>query len=346
MRAAVLTGRRIIEIKDIPAPEPNENQVIVRAAYTGICGTEQHIWNGEFEQRVKYPAVLGHEFGGYILKTGRNVTGFKEGDKVVVDPIISCHTCPACHEGRFNACRSLKLRGVDLPGGMAEEVVCDLSQVFRYPDHLPMEHSPMAELYSIACHCAVRARIRPADTVAVFGAGKVGLSVIDVFRQMGISRLFAVDTVDDRLAKAAALGADRTINPRHEDPVAVIREATDGTGVDLAVEAVGHYDEIDGILPPVAAAGEALRNAGRLVVLGQGPQHTPVFFKTLVWKEIDMVMSRVSLGEFPRAVRLMDRGLLHPDKIISGVFPLEKTGEMFERLEKDKAGLVKVVLKI
>jgi threonine dehydrogenase-like Zn-dependent dehydrogenase len=274
------------------------------------------------------------------------VDGFKEGDRVVVDPILSCRRCAACHEGRFNACGSLRLRGIDLPGGMAEQVVCDAFQLFKYPESLPMEHSPMAELYSIACHTAVRAGLAPADTVAVFGAGKVGLSVLDVFRQMGTYRLIAVDVIDERLAIAERLGVDVTINAKKEDPVAKIMDMTEGTGVDKAVEAIGHYDEIDGVLPPVAAAAEVLRSAGRMVVLGQGPQETPLFLKPLVWREIEIIMSRVSLGEFGRAVRMMERGVLHPDELITDTCPLAETGAMFEELEKDKASHVKVVLEV
>ena len=346
MKAAVLTGKRTIEIQDIPSPECREGQVIIRPEYVGICGTEQHVFNGEFEERVKYPAVLGHEFGGVIQKTGAGVTGFKEGERVVIDPIIPCRRCTACHHGHFNACGTLKLRGIDLPGGMAEEVVCDEWQLFPYPEPLPMEHSPMAELYSIGCHCASRCSLDPADTIAVFGAGKVGLSVIDVVKQLGVHTLFAVDTVDERLARARELGADVCINPHKENPVEKIMDMTGGKGVDRAVEAIGHYDEIEGVEPPVSACGIVLRPGGRMVVLGQGPQKTPLFLKPLVWKEIEIIMSRVSRGEFPRAVRLMEKGKLHPDTIITGIYPLEKAGEMFELLEKNKADHVKAVLKI
>lgn len=346
MKAAVLTARRTIEIQDIPSPELSDDRVIVRSEYVGICGTEQHIYNGEFEGRVKYPAVLGHEFGGTVLKTGKNVTGIKEGDRVVIDPILPCRRCAACHEGRISSCRDLKLRGVDLPGGMAEEVVCDAFQVFPFPESLPMEQAPMAELYSIACHSAVRMTPAPADTVAVFGAGKVGLCIIDVLKQMGVYRLFAVDVIDERLSIAEEIGADIVVNAAKEDPVQAILKNTDGKGVDKAVEAVGHYKEIKGVLPPVAAACEVVRNGGRVVVLGQGPQNTPLFIKPLVWKEIEIVMSRVSRGEFSRSVRLLEKGALHPEKLISGVYPLEKAGEMFEVLDTDKANYVKVILKV
>ncbi|MFH1706422.1 MAG: alcohol dehydrogenase catalytic domain-containing protein [Planctomycetota bacterium] len=346
MRAAVLTGRRRIEIRDVPALECGPGQVVVRPVSTGICGTEQHVWNGEFEARVAYPAILGHEFGGRIARIGPGVMGWREGDAVVVDPIIPCRQCTACHTGRYNACGSLKLRGIDLPGAMAEEVVCDAWQLFRYPAALPLAQSALAELYSIGCHAASRAALEPADTVAVFGAGKVGLAVIDVLKAMGVHHLFAVDPEDARLARATRLGADLTVNPRAADPVVAIRAATGGAGVDRVIEAVGHFDEIPGRLPPVAAGAELLRPGGRMVVLGQGPQSTPLFFKPLVWKEIEIVMSRVSRGEFARAVRLMESGRLHPDVIITHTAPLAEAGALFEAMEHDRAGYVKVILAI
>ena len=180
----------------------------------------------------------------------------------------------------------------------------------------------------------------------MFGTGKVGLSVVDVLRQLGPHTLIAVDTVDERLARAETLGADVCINARTKNPVETIMDITGGEGVDRAVEAVGHFDEIEDRDPPAAACGRVLRPGGRMVILGQGPRETPFLLKPLVWKEIEIIMSRVSRGEFPRAVRMMERGKLHPETIITGIYPLEKAGEMFEILEKNKADHVKAVLNI
>ncbi len=346
MKAAVLTSARNIEYSEVPEPGINEDQVLISPLFTGICGTDQHIFNGEFEGRVDYPAILGHEFGGVVLQAGAHVTTCREGDRVVVDPIIPCRKCRPCHEGKLSSCVNLKLRGVDVPGAMAEQVVADENQVFAFPDTLSFEWAPMAELYSIACHAAVRGGVKPADTVVILGAGKVGLSLVDVFRNIGTADLISVDPVPERRAVAARLGADYTIDPGKENPVDVVETLTEGRGADIVVEAVGHYDVTSCMKPPIAAGAEMVRNGGRMVILGQGAQETSVLFKPLVWKEIEIVMSRVSRGEFSRSVSMMERGLLHPDLIISEIFSLEDAHNVFLNMEQDKASCIKAVLRI
>ena len=121
MKAAILHDDRDIRFGEVPDPRLEPGQVLVKSAYAGICGTDLHIFRGEFRQRVKFPAIQGHEFGGTIVEIGKGVTDLKVGDRVAVDPILPCHACVACHSGHINACRTLKLLGVDLAGGFVED---------------------------------------------------------------------------------------------------------------------------------------------------------------------------------------------------------------------------------
>ncbi len=129
---------------------------------------------------MKQPAVPGHEFGGIIQEMGRNVRGFKPGDRVVVDPIISCHACPACLTGHINACRTLKLLGIEWNGGFGQYVSAPASHCFVLPDEVPLVYAPMVEMYALGHHILRRGQVQLGESVVILGAGKLGLSILDV----------------------------------------------------------------------------------------------------------------------------------------------------------------------
>ena len=334
-------------VENRPEPQIGEDQVLVRSEYAGICGTDIHVYRGEFKTRVSYPAVLGHEFGGVIEETGRVVKDFKAGDRVVVDPILSCHRCPACLSGHINACRSLKLLGIDVDGGFGELVAVPSDRLFRLPENIPPAHVPMLELYAVGHHIIGRGRVEVGETVAILGAGRLGLSILDVLcHTAGASRVFVTDQHRFRLDLARRLGADEVIDISDTDPVPIILEKTDGVGVDCVIEAVGHYHCFPGQEPPVGQAVRIVRNGGRIVTAGLGEQLTAVHFKTLVIKEAELIASRVTLGEFPRAIRLMSKGLLHPQLLITGERPISRAAEAFAELDQEPPETIKVVLKV
>jgi threonine dehydrogenase-like Zn-dependent dehydrogenase len=180
MKAGILYNDRDIRLGDAPDPRLCPDEVLVETGYAGICGTDLHIYRGEFHSRVKFPAIQGHEFGGVIQEVGKDVRDFKVGDRVVVDPIISCHSCPACLSGHINACRTLKLLSVDLDGGFGQYVAAPVSHAYPLPDSVPMKFAPMVEMYGLGHHVLQRGRVQAGETVAILGVGKLGLSVLDV----------------------------------------------------------------------------------------------------------------------------------------------------------------------
>ena len=253
MKAAILCDDRDIRLSEAPDPRIRPDEVLVETGYAGICGTDLHIYRGEFHGRVKFPAILGHEFGGIIREVGREVHGFKPGDRVVVDPIISCHDCPACLTGHLNACRTLKLLGVDLDGGFGQYVAVPSSHLFLMPDNVPMEYAPMVEMYGLGNHILWRGGVQPGETVVILGAGKLGLSVLDVLCHSANPGLTIITDVQPfRLEIARKLGADYAIHAEHDDPVARVAEITHGLGADCVIECVGHLPRDRG---PRGAAG-------------------------------------------------------------------------------------------
>jgi L-gulonate 5-dehydrogenase len=347
MRAGILYNDREIRLGDAPDPRVGPGEVLVAPGYTGICGTDLHIYRGEFHERVEFPAILGHEFGGIVQEVGEDVEDFKVGDRVVVDPIIPCHSCPACLVGHLNACQALKLLGVDLDGGFGQYVAAPASHVYRLPESVPMVYAPMVEMYGLGHHILGRGQVQPGESVAILGAGRLGLSVLDVLcHSAGPALAVVADLQPFRLETARRIGADHAIDVTREDPVARVLEITQGVGVDCVIEAVGHYHSIEGQEAPLAQAVRMIRNGGRIVTAGLGEQLSAIHFKTLVLKEGRIIGSRVTLGEFPRAIRLMAKGLLHPELLVTDQIGMREIATAFEKVDQEDPGTIKVVLNV
>jgi threonine dehydrogenase-like Zn-dependent dehydrogenase len=183
--------------------------------------------------------------------------------------------------------------------------------------------------------------------VAILGAGKLGLFVLDVLCHNANPGLTIItDMQPYRLETAKKLGADYAINVEQADPVARVMEITNGEGVDCVIECVGHYHELPGRAAPLQQAVQMIRTAGRIVTCGLGEQLSPVHFKTLVIKEAEMIASRVTLGEFPRAVRLMSKGILHPDLLVTNEMPMRDITSAFAQVDREDPTTIKVVLDV
>ena len=346
MKAAVLTGDKEFKFREVPEPYPKDDQVLIHVHWAGICGTDLHIYLGEFKHRVTYPRIPGHELSGVVESVGKNVSRFKKGDKLVVDPIIWCNQCTACLDGHHNACHFLKLIGIEMDGAFAEYVVADVDKVFKVPDGISLRNAALTELYSLGVHAVRRAMIEPGDKVVILGAGRLGLSVLESMKQTGASWVCSVDLLKNRLEIAQKIGADLTINAREKDPVEEILSLTGGFGVDRVIETVGPVKEVPNRMWPMAQAVRIVRHGGRIVVMGQGAQSTPVVWSDVVMKEAQIVGGRVTLGDFPRTLRLMPQGRFHPDLIISKEYSLEETGEAFRLLEEEPDRYVKFLIKV
>ena len=265
----------------------------------------------------------------------------------MVDPIISCHNCPACLTGHINACQTLKLFGMDVDGGYGQYAAIPASHLFQLPDSIPMVHAPMVEMYALGHHILQRGQVQPGETVAILGAGKLGLSILDVLcHSVSPGNTIVTDVQPFRLTTAQKLGADFVVNINKINPIERVLELTDGIGVDCVIEAVGHYHLPEGQESPLAQAVKMIRSGGRVVTTGLGDQLSAVHFKTLVLKEAQIIASRVTRGEFSRAIQMMSRDLLHPDLLVTDVMPLEAIAEAFKQVDQEHPETIKVVLEI
>ncbi|HUU27941.1 MAG TPA: alcohol dehydrogenase catalytic domain-containing protein [archaeon] len=346
MKAALTVDTREIVYKDAPEPDCGPGQVLIAVRYTGICGSDIHVYRGEFSGRVSFPVIQGHEFAGVVVEKGREVRSLKVGDRVCVDPIISCRRCPACLSGAYNACRNLKLLGIDLNGGFAQLALADEEQCFKVPENVSDRDAALAELFSIGMHAATMSRINPGDKVVVLGAGRVGLAVLSNLVLTACEKVAAVDLSWEKLRIAQGLGAHATINSSEMDAVEAVAEFTGGQGADCVIECVGEADlNVVGGLAPISQAVEMIRNAGRITVLGQGPGLYGVRWKNFVWKEAAIQASRVSRGEFPRVLALMAQGRFKTGLLVSGEYPLAKTAEAFRLCDREPPDVVKIMVK-
>lgn len=346
MKAAVLTEYRKIEWKEVPTPEVNESGVLVRVTYASICGSDQHVFNGEFHPRSKLPLIQGHEFVGVVERVGGAVTKFKPGDRVAVDPIYWCGKCPACERGHYPACTTLKLVGIDSDGGFAEFAAVPEFMLYAIDPRISDRDAALIEPYSIGFHASKRAGVQPEDSLAMFGAGKIGQSIIQAAKTITSNTVFAVDVLPERLAILTRAYPDViAINATEADPVEVIKEKTVGRGVDIAFEAVGEAKEIEGRVTPVRQAVRSIRGGGRVCVLSLGDNEVSLVFKELIWKEGTIVTSRVSHGEFKDAIEHLAKGVLRPDAMITAELPMRRAQDAYEMLEKQPRKYLKVLLK-
>jgi threonine dehydrogenase-like Zn-dependent dehydrogenase len=347
MKAAVLEEYGKMVWKEVPTPEITGDEVLMKVRYACICGSDQHIFKGEFHPRTCLPLIQGHEFSAEIVETGPEVKSFRSGDRVAVDPIIWCGKCPACERHHYPACTTLKLIGVDLDGGFAEYVKAPEHMLFRVTPDITDEQAALVEVLSIGFHACNRASLEANDTLVIWGAGKVGQCILQAARTKTLKPIMMVDVLDARLGRAKKAYPDiHVINAAQEDPVEKIREITGGRGVDIAFEAVGHFKEIPGKVNPVRGCIQSIRGAGKVCVLGLSDEVTPVLFKELIWREAMLIASRVTHGEFAETIENLQKGTLKPDALVSDVLTADKAQEAFEMLEAEPEKHLKILLKL
>jgi threonine dehydrogenase-like Zn-dependent dehydrogenase len=345
LNACVLNEYNKFSWMEVKKPEIRNDEVLIQTTFASICGSDQHIFSGEFHPRTKLPLIPGHEFTGKVVETGTSIKEFTAGDRVAVDPILWCGKCPACQIGHYPACTSLKLLGVDLNGGFGEYVVAKPHMLYKLTENITDQQGALVEVLGIGFHACNRAGIKKGDAVAIWGTGKVGHCILQAVRTRTDGPVFLIDLIDERLKRAKNGYPDVfTVNPLREDPVKAVMENTQERGVDVAFEAVGHDTSGGAVINPVRGCIQLIRGAGKVCVLGLGDDPAPIRFKELIWKEATIVASRVSHGEFGEVIRQMDRGNLKPDLLISDVFQADHVQKAFEMLKNSPEKHLKILL--
>ncbi len=298
MTALVTTAPRTMQLQHREAPEPGAGQVRVRPRLAGICGTDLHIYQGHHPNAV-LPVVQGHEFVGVVDAIGPQVEGsIQVGQRVVVEPLVSCGRCEACRRGFVHVCRRLNVLGVHRDGAFATAMVVDAAKVIAVPDRLDDRVAVLTEPFAVALHDCRRAGLVPAERVLVIGAGPIGLAIAMVARASSAS-VTICEVQPPRLELADSLGLD-VIDARHE-PATAFARWTDGEGFDVVFE-------VSGTAGGVRLATDAACARGRVAQVGLFTEPAPVDLNTVVFKELTWLGSRVySFDDFRDMVGLLDR---------------------------------------
>lgn len=241
MKAALLTGPETIEIGDIPRPEPGPEDIQVKVNTVAICGTDVHIYQG-FPIGIfqpKLPLVLGHEMSATVSAVGKDVRGFKEGDRVTVEANIGCGKCFLCRTGSYCLCPDVKVLSIHANGGLAEYLVAPQTHVYPLPDQYDDEAACLTEPLAMSLCGYLRAPVMPGDYVAVLGAGTGGFCLAALAKMGGAEKVILTGTRAERLKVGLAVGADVAINCREEDVVEAVLRETNGHGADIVYEAAG-----------------------------------------------------------------------------------------------------------
>lgn len=259
MHAQVLHAVGDMRYQTIPRPEPGPGQALVRVAFCGVCGSD--IPRTFSKGTYRFPTVIGHEFAGTVEGCGPDVQGFAVGDPVVVFPLIWCGQCPACEQGSYAQCLDYDYLGSRRDGAFAEFVVAPARNLLRVPEDVPLAVAAMTEPAAVALHALRRAGPLLGQTVAIFGAGPIGLMTAQWARLMGASKVLIFDIVPQKLALSRELGFDFAFHSQVVDPVGQVEAETGGLGAHVCIEAAG--------APPTTLhALAAARRGGRVVLLG------------------------------------------------------------------------------
>ena len=337
MKAVTVSAPHVIAFADQPEPKDlSGGEVLIRVRAGGICGSDLHIFHGT-NPFATYPRVIGHEFAGEVVATGADVTHLAVGDKVAVDPVVSCGSCYACSIGRPNVCRHLQVLGVHRDGGFQELIAVDGAKAHKLPSDIPWEHAALVEPFTIAAQSAAQGRLSGSDTVLICGAGPIGLVLLQVAKMHG-ARTVVMDILDSRLQRAAALGADHTINSRSQDLVAEMLRFTDGNGASLIFEATGNIKVMEQCIREIAAI------AGRVVILGMGTDVLNIAPVDFMRRELEVIGTRLSLNKFPQVVEWFRDGKVNPAGIISHVFPASEIQAAIDLTGNPGQDVCKIVL--
>ena len=326
-----------VEIVDVPKPEiKNDDDVIVRITSGGICGSDIGIYNGT-NSLATYPRLIGHEFGGIVTETGKNVTSVKAGDKVAVDPVISCGHCYACRVGRHNVWSTLEVMGVHRDGGFAEFVCAPEANIHKFHKDFDESFLGLVEPFTIGVEINRRGQITKGDKVLIMGSGPIGIAAMQVAKRNG-AEVIMTDLVKERLHKALSMGADEVVLVSEENLEERLLKFTDGEGIPVIVDTVcipSSFEQSVQLACP----------AGRIVVLGLKNVPSQITMADITKKELTIAGSRLNNNCFDEVIAGFEDGTLHPEQLMTKSYNYKDIMEALTMITEHPQDVLKLVLK-
>lgn len=340
MKSLLLTDEKTLQVTDTATPEYGSQDVLVRVHSCGICGSDVHGFDGSSGRRIP-PLIMGHEASGIIEAVGDAVERFSVGDRVTFDSTVYCGLCRYCQRGQVNLCDDRRVLGVSCGdyrrhGAFAEFVVVPARIVYSIPESLPLEHAAMIEAVSVAVHAVKHVSLSSESTVLVVGSGMIGLLIIQAVKQKGCRRIIAVDKMTERLSMAASMGATRVIDANQANVLDELKQELPD-GVDVAFEVVGASATLH-------TAIQTTKKGGAVVMVGNLAPEVTIPLQSVVTREIRLLGTCASAGEYPECIQLMASGAIDVAPLVSQIAPLEDGPQWFDRLYEGQPGLMKVIL--
>lgn len=332
---AYYRGEKNFTVETAPARPPGADEVAVRIAYCGICGTDMHVYHGSMDARVGFSRIIGHEMSGVVDTVGERVTGIAPGQKVVVRPLDHCGDCPACNAGHPHICHNLKFLGLDTDGAMQEVWNVPAHTLHMLPDDIRMDYAALIEPVAVACHDVRLSGLHAGEDVLVIGGGPIGVLIAMVVRDAGANVVIS-EVNPHRLAIMQKLGFD-TVNPMETDLPAEIGKRTGDKGADVVFE-------VSGTQPGVDAMTDCAATKARIVMVAIHATRPQVDMFRFFWRELQLIGVRVYEPEdYEKAIAIISSGGIDADTVITDISPLADIQAAFEALDSSPTALKSLI---
>lgn len=328
MKSAVFYGKHDLRVENSPMPKVGSEDILIQVKACGICGTDVHIYEGDKgAAEVTPPTILGHEFSGVIAEVGSNVTKYKEGDRVCIDPNCYCGKCDFCRNGIAHYCTDMIGYGTTVNGGFAEYCSVNQRQVYKLGDNTTFEQGAMTEPVACCLHGMDMCNIHPGSNVVVIGGGMIGLLMLQLSKLAGAARVALLEPVESKRVVAKKLGADILIDPINENVEEELKKAG-MTWVNTVIECVGKTATIQ-------QAIDIVGNKGTVMMFGLTKPDDTIAAKPfqIFQKEIELKSSFINPYTQKRALDLIDSGRLDVSSMVYAVESLENLADILSSPE-------------
>jgi L-iditol 2-dehydrogenase len=343
MKAAFLEKPGKIVFRDIDKPYASDGNALVRLEYVGICGSDVHFYEdgkiGDFV--VREPLILGHEAAGVVEEVGSGVSNLKPGDRVAIEPGLSCGKCSYCTSGRYNLCDEMAFLAAPPVHGVFKEFVdFPADRLFQLPDNVSTREGALVEPLSIGVYAATRAGVSAGKRIVVLGAGCIGLVTLLACKAMGAAEVHVVDRLANRLALAKKVGASSVIDATSVDPVREVLRLTAGSGADIVIECAGANGTMEQTV-------NCVRKGGTVVFVGMNSSdQVPININRAIGREVDFKTIFRYVNIFPVAISLLGGKKIDAEQIITRDYSFQQIPEAFQFVSQNKAEITKAMIRI
>ncbi|WP_413379943.1 NAD(P)-dependent alcohol dehydrogenase [Alkalihalobacillus sp. 1P02AB] len=341
MDAAILNERLSIEVKKVAVPKPAADEALVKVYCIGVCGSDIHYYEhgkiGRYE--VKEPLILGHELAGEVVQIGAEVTNVTVGERVAVEPGVTCGRCKYCKSGRYNLCPDVVFMATPpVDGAWAEYVTIRSDFLYQLPDEMSYEEGALLEPFSVGFHSMIRGNVHPADRLFVSGLGPIGLLAIQSAKLFGVGEIYASDVVSSRRELALKIGATAVLEPLSDSIKEQISKLTEKQGVDVVIETSGNQRAISETVTIV-------NRGGRVVLVGlPTTDDISINISTLIDAEIDVYGVFRYANTYPAAIQALSRADVDIRNIITHRYDLKDIKEAVEMARTQKETSIKIMI--